>query len=52
LQLLFLSQGFSNGALIPLGGHGAVLWGHEQRPKLGIFIDEHGATGVESLLCI
>jgi len=24
--------------------------GHEQRPKLGIFIDEQGATGVESLL--
>jgi len=24
--------------------------GHKQRPKLGIFIDEHGATGVESLL--
>jgi len=24
--------------------------GHGQRPKLGIFIDEHGATGVESLL--
>jgi len=24
--------------------------GHELRPKLDIFIDEHGATGVESLL--
>jgi len=24
--------------------------GHEQRPKLGIFIDEQGATSVESLL--
>jgi len=24
--------------------------GHEQRPKLGIFIDEQGATCVESLL--
>jgi len=23
----FLFQGFSNGALGPLGGHGAVLWG-------------------------
>ena len=24
--------------------------GHEQRPKLAIFIDEQGATSVESLL--
>jgi len=24
--------------------------GHEQRPKLGIFIDEQGGTSVESLL--
>ena len=43
MQLLFLSQGFSNGALVPLGGH-------EQRPKLGIFIDEQGTTSVVSLL--
>jgi len=58
LQLLFLSQSLSNGALVPLGGYGTVLWGphaeaeqgHKQRPKLGIFIDEQGATSVESLL--
>jgi len=58
LQLLSLSQSFSNGALVALGGYGTVLWGlragpsrgHEQRPKLGIFIDEQGATSVESLL--
>jgi len=46
LQLLFLSQSFSNGALVPLGGHGTVLWGPraetEQTPTLGIFIDEQG----------
>jgi len=53
---LFLSQSFSNGALVPLGGHGTVLSGPRaeaelrQRPKLGIFIDEQGATSVESLL--
>jgi len=43
---LFLSQSFSNGALVALGGQGTVLWGlraeAEQRPKLGIFIDEQG----------
>jgi len=47
---LVLSQSFPNGALVPLGGHGTVLWvhvqrpsrGHEQTPKLGIFIDEQG----------
>jgi len=58
LQLLFLSQSFSNWALVPLGGHGTVLWdhvqrpsmGHKQTPKLGIFIDEQGATSLESLL--
>jgi len=54
LQLLFLSQCFSNGALVPFGGHGTFLWGPradaEQTPKLGIFIDEQGATSVESLL--
>jgi len=51
---LFLSQSFSNGALVPLAGHGTVLWGPraeaEQTPKLGIFIDEQGSTSVESLL--
>jgi len=30
-------QGFSNGALGPPWGHGAVHWGHEQRPSLGSF---------------
>jgi len=53
LQLLFLSQGFSNGALVPLGGHvQRPSRGHEQkqRSKLGVFIDEQGATSVESLL--
>jgi len=57
-----LNQGFSTGALGPLGGHRAVLWGHKQtsllnicrdtakpKKKLGIFIDEQGATSVESL---
>jgi len=45
LQLLFLSQGFSNGALVPLGDHvQRPSRGYEQRqrPKLGIFIDEQG----------
>ena len=67
MQLLFVSQSFSNGALVPLGDHGAVFWGphaeaeqrpraeatsrgHEQRPKLGVFIDEQEATSIESLL--
>jgi len=54
LQLLFLSQSFSNGALVSLGGHETVLWGPraeaKQRPKQGICIDEQGATSVESLL--
>jgi len=60
LQLLFLSQGFSNGALAPLRDHGAVLWGPhaaaEQGPraeaevKTRFFIDEQGATSVENLL--
>jgi len=48
---------FLKRALVPLRGHGAVLWGPraeaEQGPralsKLGIFIDEQGATSVESL---
>ena len=35
LQLLFLSQGFSNRALIPLGGHGAVLWGPRAEAEQG-----------------
>jgi len=50
---LFLSQGFSNGALVPLWGHvQRPRRGYEQRqrPKLGIFIDEQGATSVERLL--
>ena len=46
MELLFLGQSFSNGALVPLGCHATVLWGPraeaEQTPKLGIFIDEQG----------
>ena len=36
----------------PLGPRKLFSVGHEQRqrPKLGIFIDEQGATSVESLL--
>jgi len=52
-----LIQGFSNGALDPLGGHGAVLWGPRAEAftrhlcrDIGIFIDEQSATSVESLL--
>ena len=33
LQLLFVSQSFSNGSLVPLGGHGAVLWGPRAEAK-------------------
>jgi len=58
---LFLSQGFSNGALVPPLGAKELFYGgyvqrasrgYEQRrrPKLGIVIDEQGATSVESLL--
>jgi len=55
---LFLSQGFSNGALVPLGATELFSEDHmqrprrglEQRPKLGVFIDEQGATSVEGLL--
>jgi len=53
LQLLFLSQGFSNGPSPPLGAHvQRPSMGHEQkqRPKLGIFFDKQEATSVESLL--
>ena len=35
LQLLFLSQSFSNGTLVPLGGHGAVLWGPRAEAEQG-----------------
>jgi len=35
LQLLFLSQSFSNGALVPLGGHGTVLWGPRAEAEQG-----------------
>ena len=31
--------GFSIRALDPLGSHGAVLWGHVQRPSLGNFAE-------------
>jgi len=30
-------QGFSNGALVPPWGHGAVVLGNEQRPSQGGF---------------
>ena len=35
LQLLFLSQGFLNWALVPLGGHGAILWGPRAEAEQG-----------------
>ena len=34
---LFLSQSFSNGALVPLGGHGTVLWGPRAEAKTRYF---------------
>jgi len=34
----------------PSAGDGPVSGDHVQRPKLGIFIDEQGATSVDSLL--
>jgi len=40
LSPLFLSQSFSNGALVPLGGHGTVLWGPRAEAKTRYLIDE------------
>jgi len=59
LQLLFLSQDFSNGTLVPpwrsrklfsVGHVQRASRGYEQRQrsKLGIFTDEQGAASVES----
>jgi len=37
LQLVFLSQNFSNGALVPLGDHGTFLWGPRAEAKTRYF---------------